>query len=83
MTKAALQESGYEIVDFKLIEEEVYDIRRIYLGLILNYFMLPSIKAFRDNYEQPLEGAKCIEEYCGFSSMTRSLILTLMKKFGS
>lgn len=43
---------GYEIVDFKLTSEEIYDIRRIYLGLVLNYFMGPSLDNLSENFEE-------------------------------
>lgn len=63
MTKTELQKLGYQIVNFPLTKEEILDIRRIYLGLILNYFMMPSLQALHDNYEEPLNGYKFLESF--------------------
>jgi len=43
IAKDKLSKEGFEIVEFKLTCEEIYDIRKIYLGLVLNYFMGPSL----------------------------------------
>jgi hypothetical protein len=43
IAKDKLRKEGFEIVEFNLTSEEIYDIRRIYLGLVLNYFMGPSL----------------------------------------
>jgi hypothetical protein len=49
--KRKLEEEGYEVVEFPLSEEEIQEARRIYLGLIINYFMSPSLQEVRRNYE--------------------------------
>lgn len=63
IAKEKLIKEGFEIVEFKLTSEEIYDIRRIYLGLVLNYFMGPSLDNLNENYEEMIPSYRFVNSY--------------------
>jgi len=63
IAKDKLRKEGYEIVEFKLNCEEIYDIRRIYLGLVLNYFMGPSLENLNENFEEMIPSYRFVNSY--------------------
>ena len=63
IAKDKLIKEGFEIVEFKLTSEEIYDIRRIYLGLVLNYFMGPSLDNLTQNFEEMIPSYKFVNSY--------------------
>ena len=54
---------GYEIVEFSMTAEEVYEIRKVFLGLILAYFMKPSLDELMNSQEEPLESYKFLYKF--------------------
>eukprot|EP00347_Sterkiella_histriomuscorum_P005404 403356743 len=61
--KQYLQEKGFQVIDVKISNDQIYEIRKIFLGLILKYFMAPSIEEMYRNCDEPLESYKFLYRF--------------------
>ena len=54
MAKRVLEEQGYEIVPFQITEQEMDEIRSIYVALMTNYFGRMWMNIHQKKYGKPL-----------------------------
>ncbi|CDW81886.1 UNKNOWN [Stylonychia lemnae] len=62
-TEDMLIKLGYEVITTEISYEELMNVRRVFLGLILGHFMAPSIKEMFDQFDEPLESYKFLYNY--------------------
>ena len=52
--RSALEGMGHKVGEIQLTADQVMEARRLYLGLVINYVMGPSLEEVRKNYEEPI-----------------------------
>ena len=78
VTRKALEDLGYEVVDFKISNEEFLEIRELLFVILSHFLMVPSIKEMYDQYEEPLTAYKFIYHYITGNCLTKTLMRTFM-----
>jgi hypothetical protein len=73
--RSALEGMGHKVGEIQLTADQVMEARRLYLGLVINYFMGPSLEEVRKNYEEPISSYLFIERYFNSPYFFRPYVL--------
>lgn len=73
--RTALEGMGHKVGEIQITTDQVMEARRLYLGLVINYFMGPSLEELRKNYEEPISSYLFIERYFNSPYFFRPYVL--------
>jgi hypothetical protein len=83
MAKEALEKKGFELVKFEFTNEELIEIKDVFIGMVSNSFLGPLMKNLDNNYEEPIPALTMSRTILDAGLIKRAFIEFFLKTSGN